>query len=339
MKPFLLMLMGPALLAQQLPRVSNAKMENRNGADLKSAIQSVVAVQSTPAWVGYTVPAIPGEHNSCCWNDGYRGCALEGQNRMMGTVTAGPVLLEGSSTLVILYRVANHTVDKVRSFSGDCELDAGGLPFVLLTGVKPSDSVAMLETMVTEKNDQVISAIAMHGDPSADQALEKMASASGGYSDKIREKTLFWLGNTPRKGGYETLKRIALQDPSDAIREKAMFPLSVSKEPDAVNTLIEAAKKDKSTKVRSQALFWLAHKAGQRETAAIVGAIDNDPDLAVKKKAVFALSQIPKDEGVPKLIEVAKSNRSPEVRKQAMFWLGQSKDQRAVDFFKDVLAK
>jgi hypothetical protein len=340
MKPILLILVAPLLAAQaQMPRVSNAKAETRNGAGLKAAIDAIVAAQSTPAWVGYTVPAIPGEHNSCCWNDGYRGCALEGQNRMAGVANTGPVMLEGSSTLVVLYRVANHTVDKVRSFSGDCELDAGGLPFILLTGVKPAESVALLEGMVSDKNDQAISSIAMHGDPAADQSLEKMASAGSGFPEKVREKTLFWLGNTPRKGGYETLKRIALQDPSETIRDKAMFALSVSKEPDAVNTLISAAKNDQSAKVRGQALFWLAHKAGQRETAAILNAVDNDPDVAVKKRAVFALTQIPKEEGVPKLIEVAKSNRSPEVRKQAMFWLGQSKDPRAVEFFREVLAK
>ena len=57
----------------------------------------------------------------------------------------------------------------------------------------------------------------------------------------------------------------------------------------------------------------------------------------MKKKAVFALSQFPKDEGVPLLIRVARTNTNPAVRKQAMFWLAQSKDQRAIDFFAEVL--
>jgi HEAT repeats len=304
MKLLLFMMMAPALLAQS-PRVSNARVETRNGADLKGAMQAITAAQQLPAWVAYSIPATRGQNNnSCCWNDGYRGCALEGQNRMAGTVSTGPVMLEGSSTLIVLYRVENHAVEKMRTVSGDCELDAGGLPFILLTGVKQTDSVDLLESMLTDKkNNQALFAIAMHDE------------------------------------GYTTLKRIALQNSSDNIRDQAMFGLSIRPEPDAVTTLIEAAKNDKSTKVRGQALFWLAHKAGQRETAAIVGAIDNDPELAVKKKAVFALTQIPKDEGVPKLIEVAKSNRSPEVRKQAMFWLGQSKDPRAIEFFRELLSK
>jgi HEAT repeat protein len=68
-------------------------------------------------------------------------------------------------------------------------------------------------------------------------------------------------------------------------------------------------------------------------------AIVDDPDREVRKKAVFSLSQLPKDEGVPKLIAVARTHRDPEVRKQAMFWLGQSGDERAVQFFEDVLRK
>jgi HEAT repeat protein len=71
--------------------------------------------------------------------------------------------------------------------------------------------------------------------------------------------------------------------------------------------------------------------------AALEGAIADDPDREVRKKAVFALSQLPKDDGVPKLIAVARTHRDPEVRKQAMFWLGQSGDERAVQFFEQVL--
>jgi hypothetical protein len=303
MRRLLFLLVTPALFGQ-MPRVSNAKLETRSGVDLKAAIQSVTAAQETPAWVGYTVPSVPGEHNACCWNDGYRGCALEGGSRVTGTGAQGPVRLEGSSTLVVLFRVVHHAIEKTRSFSEDCELDAGGLPFIFLTGVKQSDSLNMLEGMLTEKKgNQLLFTIAMHA------------------------------------GGYETVKRIAEKNPSEAIRDNAMFALTVRPEPDAIATLIESAKSDASPKVRGQALFWLAQKAGQRETATITGAIDNDPDVAVKKKALFALTQIPKDEGVPKLIEVARSNRSPEVRKQAMFWLGQSKDPRALDFFREVLGK
>jgi hypothetical protein len=36
-------------------------------------------------------------------------------------------------------------------------------------------------------------------------------------------------------------------------------------------------------------------------------------------------------------MQLAKSSRDPEVRKQAMSSLGQSRDQRAIAFFEDIL--
>ena len=51
------------------------------------------------------------------------------------------------------------------------------------------------------------------------------------------------------------------------------------------------------------------------------------------------MTQLPSDQGVPLLIQVARTHASAEVRKQAMFWLGQSKDQRALEFFEDVLRR
>ena len=336
-----------APLAAQQPRILNARLETRNAGNLQSTFQSIVAAQEAPAWVAYTVPVVPGNGQSCCWSDGTRGCGLEGNN-MTVAAPGRPVMLEGPTTLVVLFRISSHSVDKMRTVSGDCDLDAGGLPVLMLSGVRPAESVALLESMIDKtdtgarnekqnNSNRAISAIALHADPAADQALERLTSTSSPVA--IREKTVFWLGSTRGRAGYEMLKRIAQNDPSEQVRDKVMFAYSVSKEPEAVNSLIDAAKNDKSPKVRGQALFWLAHKAGQKEAAFIRDQVDNDPDTQVKRRAVAALEQLPKDQGVPLLIQVARTNKNPEVRKQAMFWLGQSKDPRAIAFFQEVLTK
>jgi HEAT repeat protein len=59
----------------------------------------------------------------------------------------------------------------------------------------------------------------------------------------------------------------------------------------------------------------------------------------VQKQAVFAISQRPRDEAVPLLIRIAKTHPKAAVRKQAIFWLGQTGDERALEFFKEVLLK
>lgn len=332
----LIVIMGLPLAAQQ-PRIGNARVETRAAGNLDSAFRAIVASAEAPEWVAWTVPAVKGHGESCCWSNNYRGCALEGQNKTGVAGKPGPVMLEGSTTLIVLFRLEHHEVGKMQTVSGDCELDAGGLPVVLLTGVRPADSVALLAGMLKPDQYHAVGAIAMHEDASADAALEKLAGA--GQPEKLREKVGFWLAAARGARGFETLKRLNAAETDDRVREKNMFAFSVSKEPQAVDALIEAAKNDKSARVRGQALFWMAHKAGQRETAAIKDSVENDPELEVKKKAVFALNQLPQGEGVPLLIQVARTSKSPEVRKQAMFWLGQSKDARAIGFFQEVLQR
>ena len=42
---------------------------------------------------------------------------------------------------------------------------------------------------------------------------------------------------------------------------------------------------------------------------------------------------------IPLLLRVAKTHQNLAVRKQAIFWLGQSGDERALAFFKEIFAK
>jgi hypothetical protein len=311
-------------------------------------------------WIGYRVPIISGQRQMCCYDMitddhafGAGKCRLEtGSGVTMSTGDfrgrdGSRITLEPATEFLLLARFENGAVTRVRTFTPDCELDAGGMTVTWLTGVTPDESITWLASLVTsagdagERHDRVgkpaLTAIALHNAPAADRALEGFVAPT--RPEWMRSETAFWLGSMRGEPGARLLARMMAQDPSDKVRDRVAFGLSVSKAPLALTTLLTAARDDKSTKVRSQALFWLAHEAGQQALATIVNAIDNDPETEVKKKAVFALSQLPKDEGVPKLIDVARNNRNPEVRKQAMFWLGQSHDPRAIMFFEDILLR
>jgi len=313
--------LGSALGQQpdvQQPHVQNARMEIRAAAGgLDATLRSIVNAQAAPAWVGYAVPIISGDRQMCCWNDQVRGCFLEPSSNDRRVVISNnqTVKLEGPTQLVVLYRIENRQVDKVRSFSPECDLDAGGLPFIWLTGVNGAESVKVLEGIAkdipsgaardqTRRVESAELAIAMHADPAADQALEDLLAP----------------------GQAETVRR------------QAIFGLAQRNNTRALNLLTAAAHNDRSPRIRGEALFWLAQRAGRKVAeSAINDAIANDPETEVKKKAVFALTQMPSGEGVPLLIQVARTNRNPEVRKQAMFWLGQSKDERALAFIEEVL--
>jgi len=344
----------------------NARIESRSAAaGFERTFRAIESAQAEPAWVGYAVPAVPGRHQMCCgpYHDDDASetccgrCRLEGESHDGYTTNNDAresVKLEALSQALVFVRIESHKVEKIRVFSTDCELDAGGRTVYWLADVKPEESVRLLASFVAgrkaEDNDEesdawrltdgALAAIAGHEDPAADTALEQFVAA--GHPERVREKAAFWLGAERGRRGYEVLDRLVRHDPSDQFREKAVFALFVSKESKATDTLIDVARNDSSGHVRGQALFWLAQKAGRKTeqgkaAAAIRQAIDNDPETDVKKKAVFALSQLPKDQGVPLLIQVARTNRNPAVRKQAMFWLGQSGDSRALAFFEEVL--
>ncbi len=307
-----------AALAQQ-PQIENGHFETR---PLTGSLEPAMK-QTGPAWIGYSVPIIAGEHHVCGW-DGRRG-------------ESNHLSLEGPSALFVFYRVEQNAVTEVKLATPDCTVDAGGLPVVWLTGVSPDASVHFLESLVPSEH-SAVAAIALHKAGAADRALDAMAT--GNYSEKIRKDAIFWLGVSRGRHGYEKVLSVLNSDASDKVREHAIFALTQSKEKDAIPAIVRVAREDRSPRVRGQALFWLSQSAQKKIAAdAIAKSIADDPETDVKRKAVFALSQLPSDDGVPKLIDVARTNHNYEVRKQALFWLGQSKDPRALKFIEEVLSR
>jgi hypothetical protein len=290
--------LGTAATAQQ-PRVENGAVAVQNAGPLGETFRSLVAAETGPTWVGYSVPVANRDRVMCCFDSGPTivngvvsgmngccgACRLEGSsgttmsNRTESTSPSGAVKLEGSDRMTVLFRIVERKVERVRVFSEDCRLDAGGRPVKWLENVRPGESIALLESLV------------------GSDASENKSRVSNG----------------------------------------AVMAISLHAEPAALDTLLRVARTHDEARARSEALFWLAQRAGDKVAAAIRERVDADPDTEVKKRAVFALSQLPKAEGVPLLIQVARTNKNPEVRRQAMFWLGQSKDPRAVEFFAEVL--
>jgi len=355
-----------AVLAAQQPRIENGTVTAQAaGSPFAQSFRSLVSSQPDVAWIGYSIPVADRERVMCCFDSGTTfvngmvsnasgccgACRLEPSSsgtsmssRSDSTSPSGAVKLEGADRMVVLYRVADRKIDRVRVFSEDCRLDAGGRPVHWLDNVRPADSIALLESLLPADpdargriTDGAITAIALHADPAADTSLERLVASN--QPETVRKKVTFWLGNSRGRRGFDTLRRVLREDPSIEVRKSAIFGLTQSRVPETTDTLVGIARSDAEPRLRSEALFWLAQKAGAKVAATIAERIDQDPDTDVKKKAVFALSQLPTDEGVPLLIKVARTNTNLEVRKQAMFWLGQSKDSRAVEFFADVLRK
>jgi hypothetical protein len=358
MKPgmiaILLFSFATAALGQgEPPQLQHANLLTRSTIDLAGEIHRIVS-EKQASWIVYAVPSIAPDQQMCCFNssDGMItscGCALEKQNgglSIHNSEGATGAHLEPRPYFYVFLRSEAGAVQKVRSLSADCPIDADGMTVYWLGSQRAADSVAFLASLVSitpeesrgeHLTDSAILAIAYTNDTSADQALDRFLAASEPPS--IRKKAAFWIAQMRGKTGLEKLIALMHSDSDDQFRAELTFDISQSKEPGALEELVRVAHQDQSPHVRGQALFWLAQKAGKKIAGAIDDAIKNDPDTEVKKRAVFALTQMPEGEGVPMLIQVAKTNNNPEVRKQAVFWLGQSHDPRALDFIESVLAR
>lgn len=140
--------------------ITNAKVDMRSAAQgVDRVVQSIAATRSA-AWIGYRLAAAPGARRTC---GGY-----------------GPrVLLEPPSEFYVLARMEAGEIVRIRSFTPECDIDAGGLPLVWLTDLKPADGVAWLVQMARTSKDSnikkaAVSALVRSGDPSATKFFEEL---------------------------------------------------------------------------------------------------------------------------------------------------------------------
>ena len=342
--------------AAQQPRVSNGKITAQAaGSPFERSFRALVSAQPDVMWIGYSVPVVDGERMMCCFDGGTtfvngtvvisdgrsccRACRLEpaADGTSMATRASSgagaTVRLQGSERMTVLFRVAAREIERVRVFSDDCELDAGGRQVLWLDGVRTGDSIALLESLTAGDRrpdrivDSVVSAIALHGDAAADASLGRLAAVS--QPESQRKKVTFWLGNARGARGLAMLERILADDPSVEVQKAAVFGVSQSKEPAAFDALAALTRDHANVRVRSDAVFWIAHKDDPRAAKVVLDALEKDPSSEVRKKAVFALSQLKDNSGVDALIRVARNGPDAATRGEAIFWLGQKAGQKA----------
>jgi hypothetical protein len=270
------LLAAPA--AAQPPTVTNGRVVAQPAAGIESAVKTAVS-QAEPAWIGYRVPAPSGDYNSCCSSNGAWGtCGLEPRDgTMTRTFTSdrpggGVARLEGDQSMLVLLRVENSAVQKIRMFSPDCTLDAGGRTIYWLDGVKGADSIAYLSSFVSKGADGsnrlsagALSAIAMHGDPAAVPALIRFAREDA--SSKVRGDALFWLAQRAGERASAEITAAIEQDPDTEVKRRAVFALSQLPKDEGVPLLIQTARTNRNPVVRKQAMFWLGQSRDPRALA------------------------------------------------------------------------
>lgn len=328
MRPTLLLMLLAGALSAQPKLLVNAKLETRSASGgLEQAYKALLTAQPQPAWIGWAVPAVRTFNMGCefVYRDG------------VSTPGQGVVHLEPPDHAIVLIRVDQDAVSRVRDVSPDCEIDAGGAPLHWLTDVKPAESVALLSTLVSERepgSNSAMGAIAVHDDPSADAALDRFAAASEPLS--IRQRAVSLLASERGRHGFETVKSVIANDTDERVKERAVSALGSSKDPGALDLLLETARRSSDPRLRAQAVGALARRPEPKILDTLRAAI-GDSDATVQRRAISTLNSLPDGEGVPLLIQVVKTTKDAQVRREAMNALQGSRDPRALAFFEEVL--
>jgi hypothetical protein len=280
--------LGAALAAQQ-PRIVNGRVLAQSaGSSLAQTFRSLVAAEGDAAWIGYAVPVRNRDQTMCCWSngDGYFSgsmsasdapccgfCRIEPNTtatpRPSASAPTGPVKLEGEGEMLVLLRVANRDVERVRTFSAGCEIDAGGRTVHWLEGVSPGESVALLEALVGDTKERksrvttgALAALSQHAEPSAAVALQRLARSHA--SAAVRGDAIFWVAQLASDKAVGTITDAINNDPETEVKRRAVFALSQLPKDQGVPLLIDVARKNANPAVRKQAMFWLGQSRDPR---------------------------------------------------------------------------
>ncbi len=341
------------------------------GANLRNRMDAAVRLgraASARFWTAYAFDVRPGVSVDFEWSG--RRTSVNGTNISFDSTR------ETRNLGIFLLREPNSdAVSRVEIYNLDRDREYSGYRVYWLGRAGNEESLNLLRALVegqqtTRVSEHATMAIALHDDPRVAGMLKNFVQQSS--VEKVRKNAVFWLGQI---GGETPFLADLVRNENEAreVRKQAAFAIGVSKDSAAlstlqslypsitqrdvknqiifaasinenkdaaVNFLIDIAGKDADRESRKQAIFWLGQKAGERSLGALKDTVDSaDADTEIQKQAVFAISQRSKDESVPLLIKIAKTHSNPAVRKQAIFWLGQTGDERAVDFFKEILLK
>jgi hypothetical protein len=124
-----------------------------------------------------------------------------------------------------------------------------------------------------------------------------------------------------------------------AVAEDAIDAAAMADAPDRWVALLELGRdRDLPEDVRERAIFWVGQSAAREATRGLAELVESEAEATrIQQAAVFALSQRDEPERNDHLLRVARTHPNAEVVRSAFFWLAESADERAIQYFEEVL--
>ena len=260
-------------LAQDLrqPRLSNGTIQQHAvSAGLAKDLPALAATLTEPMWIGYPQPMIDGDRNMCdYWNDGNRY-----------TQSTDPVRLEPADFFFVMFRIEEKQITRIRTFSANCPLDAGGKAVHWFTGVTVPASVVYMRTFMgpnasKKMNDSAVTVLAL---TEGDLPLNELLSlAKDGSTTAVKGNALFWLAQRAGQKAVGTITAAIENDPDTEVKKKAVFALSQLPKDEGVPKLMDVARNNRNPEVRKQAMFWLGQTHDPRAVKFFEDILLNKP--------------------------------------------------------------
>jgi HEAT repeat protein len=210
-----------------------------------------------------------------------------------------------------------------------------------LSQVPGTRSVDLLETILKGNQDQAIKekalfALSQHNSGRGEQILRDFAARESENAD-LREKAIFWLGQTRSQASADFLRGLYGRLTNDDLKEKILFSLSQQRGLGNERWIMDVALNPKEDiDLRKKALFWAGQ--GGASMPELISLYDRMTEQEMKEQLIFVYSQRGNDRAaVDKLFSIAKTDKDPDLRKKALFWLGQSHDPRVQQFLLDLI--
>ena len=355
---------APSAAAQQ-PQIQNAKVEVRKDTAIDRVIATVPSPPDQPVWVGWKAAMVDGDRDICntfvdhsvvsrgyYFEDGMMTVSgdtlVNPRQRTPIAPSAGPASLEAGTQIIVLARVVENKIERLRTIGGECPMDGGGRTLHWLDAVTPAESIRFLTTLVragapdrglSEQErilaDNAVRAIAYHRDAAADAVLDQVATDHREAS--IRRTSASLVASLRGARGAATLAKLIGAEKDVEVKRQLIASLGQSREASAVETF-RGLLRDPEVKIRSEATHHYIIRSGAASLPEAQKMLASETDNAVKTRIVSAIGRLPADTSIPALLQLARGT-DPVVRKQAASSLSQSKDPRAVAFMEQILKR
>jgi HEAT repeat protein len=255
----------------QQPNFVNARVATRAPQpDVARAIAAITKAQVEPAWIGYSVPAL--NNDRLGRGDGWsERCRLEQQrvDPTTNTFVQGPIRLEPAPNLMVLVRIQATDIHRVRSVSGDCQVDAGGLQVYWLGDVNAAQSVEFLKAIATnvtvrDQSESALSTMALHRDAAASTAILELAKSG---TPRLRQRALSWIARRAESQAAGIIAQAIDNDPDAEVKKQAVAALNQLPGGEGIPLLIKLARSHTNPVIRKQAMQSLGQSRDPRAIA------------------------------------------------------------------------